>query len=277
MQHKTFKSEFKAVDESAGIFEAIVSVFNNVDLVKDRVLHGAFAKSLKAWAQKGDPIPVIWSHQWDNPDAHIGVVLQAEENQKGLYIKGQLDLAEPFAAKVFKLMKERRVTESSFAYDIVNEKMTKDGVNELIELDLIEVGPTLKGANPATELIGAKDVAVFHKTAAGWEPATREEVSDTEAKSIVEFLTPIDVVSQQVTFTSNAPVEIKGGARHSSADMNAIQSAHDSLVKAGAQCASQAAAEEPKSDDGQDRIDDIPTPKSPLDLLLDLYALEVAN
>jgi HK97 family phage prohead protease len=163
-------SSFKALDDASGTFEAIVSVFGNVDYAGDRVVAGAFAKSLAKWSASGDPIPVIFSHQWSNIDAHVGKVLEAREllpgdallpdalkEFGGLYIKGQYDMAERYAARLFTLQKDRRIKEFSFAYDILDEKRAKDGANDLIELDVIEVGPTLKGMNPATELLTAKD------------------------------------------------------------------------------------------------------------------------
>jgi HK97 family phage prohead protease len=151
-------ASFKASDRSAGTFEALVSVFGNVDVVGDKVMPGAFTKSLKAWEDSGDPIPVIWSHDWDNPFAHIGTVTKAAETDEGLLVTGQLDMAQPFAAQVYGLMAERRIREFSFAYDVVDEARTKEA-NELRELELIEVGPTLKGANPATQLVGVKAMA----------------------------------------------------------------------------------------------------------------------
>ena len=66
---------FKALDDSTGEFEAVVSVFGNVDLQGDRSMPGMFSKSLDRWRERGDPIPVIWSHDWGNPDAHIGYVM----------------------------------------------------------------------------------------------------------------------------------------------------------------------------------------------------------
>lgn len=159
-KHSVFDVEFKALDtdEPTGEFEAIVSVFGNVDAQGDRVLPGAFETSLAAWRAKGSPIPVIWSHDWGNPNAHIGGADAnlVEEVDRGLKVKGQIDLDNPFASQVHKLMKGRRVTQFSFAYDIVKEKRAKDGANELVELDIIEVGPTLRGANPDTELLAVK-------------------------------------------------------------------------------------------------------------------------
>lgn len=142
-------------EEGTGVFEAVVAVFGNVDLVGDRIVKGAFAKSLERWKASGDPIPVIFDHQWGNLDAHAGEVIEAEERDEGLWIKGQLDLEDDFARKLFNKLKRRRIKEFSFAYDVVDEEKADDA-NELRELEIIEVGPTLKGANPETRLVGVK-------------------------------------------------------------------------------------------------------------------------
>src|ERR1051326_4479208 len=136
--HKAYPvAHFKTLpDEGAGVFEAIVSVFNNVDLIGDRVLPGAFQKSLRAWKQAGDPIPVIFSHQWDNLDAHVGLVTEAEERPEGLYVKAQLDMDEEYAARLWKKMSQRAIKEFSFAYDVVKERSAKDGANDLVEVNL---------------------------------------------------------------------------------------------------------------------------------------------
>lgn len=165
---------FKAVDGAPdGTFEAYVSVFSNVDLDAERVMPGAFKGSLAQWAASGDPIPVIFSHQWDNLDAHVGAVLEAEERLAGdarlptelaalggLWVKAQMDLSEDFAARLWKRMSKRLIKEFSFAYDILKAKPGGDGAKlDLLELELIEVGPTLKGANPDTVLVNAKAAA----------------------------------------------------------------------------------------------------------------------
>jgi hypothetical protein len=141
-----------------GEFEAIVSAYN-VDAVGDQVLEGAFEKSLAKWKDSGDPIPVIWSHDHGNPDAHIGVVLDSKEIPgKGLWVKGLVDMDEPYAKQVYKLMKSRRVTKFSFAYDMINPEENDKGGFDLKELDLWEVGPTLIPANDQTSLLTIKNL-----------------------------------------------------------------------------------------------------------------------
>lgn len=158
---------FKAISGAPGQYEAYYAVFGNVDLVNDRIVYGAFKNTLDRWKTSGDPIPVIFSHQWDSLDAHVGEVLEAEERPAGdvrlpeelkelggLYTKFQLDLEVDGGKKMDRILSKRRIREGSFAYDIPEggQRKADDGANELTELELIEVGPTLKGANPATRL-----------------------------------------------------------------------------------------------------------------------------
>lgn len=171
MQTKAFPAYVKDGLE-AGQFEAIVSVFNTRDYGGDVVMPGAFSRSLSEWKAKGDPIPVIWSHQIGDPESHIGVVVEAAELQAGddrlpvkirgnggLWVRAQLDLEEPRAAKVHKLLKDRRVTQFSFTYDVAKgAPVDWEGRKSfgLYDLTLHEVGPTLLGMNPETALVGAK-------------------------------------------------------------------------------------------------------------------------
>lgn len=153
----SYPVEVKTLGGDQGQIEALVSIFNNVDLMGDRIVPGAFTKSIAEWKASGDPVPVVFSHEWGDLFSHIGVVDSLEETPKGLRAVYTLDIADnPAAAQAFKLLKRRTLKEHSFAYDVVNEHRAKDGANELTELKIIEIGPTLKGANPETELIGVK-------------------------------------------------------------------------------------------------------------------------
>jgi HK97 family phage prohead protease len=143
--------------ESAGTFEALVSVFGNKDSYGEVVMPGAFTRTLDEWATKGDPIPVYWSHRLDDPLMNIGKVLEASETADGLLVKAQLDLDNPNGAQTYKLMKERLVTQFSFSFGVRDYQKSTDGDSiELTDLDLYEVGPTPVGANSETELIGIK-------------------------------------------------------------------------------------------------------------------------
>lgn len=189
----TYPVRFKALGDppaadgsspGSGEFEALVSVYGNVDLIGDRVVAGAFDKSVEAWRESGDPIPIVWSHAWDNPEAHIGFADPAdvESTPDGLVIKGRIDVDKPFARQVFDLMSARRVREWSFAYDVIDEAKADDGANDLRELALIEAGPTLKGINPATDTI---DVKAARVVIAGLSAVDRDALAAAMGKAAI--------------------------------------------------------------------------------------------
>jgi len=165
MQVKTCPATVKTAGANEGVeegvFEAIVAAYN-VDSVGDRIVPGAFAKSLAEWKASGTPIPVLWSHKSDDPDYHIGEVLEAEERAEGLWVKARIDIDDPKSksAKVYRLLKGRRVTQFSFAYDELDARpAVKDAsgaVKDLHELKVYEVGPCLIGANQSTSLVDVK-------------------------------------------------------------------------------------------------------------------------
>ena len=204
-------------DEGPGIFSAVVSVFGNVDYHGDRILPGAFTASLEGWKASGDPIPVIFSHQWDNPDAHVGEVLEAREllagdpllagtgleENGGLWTKFQLYVEDPdetAARRLAKRLDRRTIREFSFAYDVLDEQRGADGANELVALDVLEVGPTLKGANPATRLL-AKTLGE------DWDQLGETDLLDRLAKAVADRTDEKARVS--VTFEGSVEEELE--------------------------------------------------------------------
>lgn len=205
MKHelKSFRAEIKAYDTATGVVEAIVSVFNNVDLGGDRVVPGAFSKTLQEWQTKGDPIPVIWSHEWDDPTSHIGIVTDIAERPEGLWTKMLLDVeANPKAAYVARLLKQRRVTQFSFGYYTRDSKMVTDAdgtpVRELLDIELFEVGPTLLGMNPATQLLEAASRSIRDAKAG-------RVLSGKNEEALVQARDLIDGVLSQLAVNDDTP------------------------------------------------------------------------
>jgi HK97 family phage prohead protease len=204
MLHKSYGAQFKAQKDDdgklTGEVSAIVSVYGNVDLMGDVVVEGAFDGDIKSWQDSGDPLPMVWSHDWSNPMSHIGTWdmskarnVKSDEMWKGspagLLLEGQVDMSgeNPIAIQVAKLMADRRVKEFSFAYDIEDEGPSEEfkGANELRALRIHEAGPTLKGANPATELVMAKAIAE-HAAKAGRVLSAKNEGLLRDAATAIE-------------------------------------------------------------------------------------------
>ncbi|HEY9413598.1 MAG TPA: HK97 family phage prohead protease [Pseudonocardia sp.] len=181
-----------------GQFTAVVSVFNTVDSVGDVVLPGAFKDSLNQWSTKGSPLPVVWSHDWSDPFSHIGYVTEAKETDTGLQVKGQLDLENPKAKQVYNLLKGGRVRNWSFAYDIDQARPGErngKSVQELHQLSVHEIGPTLVGAHKDTDTVDVKaapnvtvnvnpPAAVAEPDTAGDQPAGEPDSHDAVVKAL---------------------------------------------------------------------------------------------
>jgi len=163
MKIKTASVKIKAAGPTDGLldgqFTAYASVFGNEDSFGDTVVKGAFTDTLAEWAASGDSIPCLWGHDMYDPFSNIGSVVTAVEDDHGLLVTGQLDLEAPKAAQVYRLLKGRRVTQMSFAYDVIDGgPVTTDGVttNELRILKLYEVSVVPLGANQETEVLAVK-------------------------------------------------------------------------------------------------------------------------
>lgn len=147
--------EVKA-DEGSGLFAARISAFGNEDLNGERVLKGAFKRTIQAFKDAGKMIPVVWSHQHNQ--LPIGEVDPNDmiETERGLDVAGKLFLDDPNALEVWKSMRRGLITAWSFAFTPTKEKVGEDGVREIEDLDLFEVGPTLIGANPQAQTLALK-------------------------------------------------------------------------------------------------------------------------
>lgn len=86
MDYKTLSINHCEVklNESTGVFSGYASTFNNVDSYGDTIMHGAYKATL---AENGLP-KMFFNHQSRN--LPVGKWLDASEDSKGLYVKGEL-------------------------------------------------------------------------------------------------------------------------------------------------------------------------------------------
>lgn len=98
IETKSFELEIKDAD-SSGMIRGYASTFGNIDLGMDIVDKGAFKKSIKE--SKG-LFPILADH---DPSKQIGWNLRAEEDEKGLFVEGKLDLNVQSAREKYSLAK----------------------------------------------------------------------------------------------------------------------------------------------------------------------------
>lgn len=121
-------------------FAGYASLFNVTDLSGDRVLMGAFHRSLQARGVAG--IRMLWNH---DPAEPIGVWTAIHEDAKGLRVEGRLtpdvDRADGLAA----LLRDSAVDGLSIGFHTIRADRSKSAKpvagkgRRLIEIDLWEI------------------------------------------------------------------------------------------------------------------------------------------
>lgn len=154
----TVKAAGPADDLEEGQFIGYASIFGNVDSYGDIVEPGAFKKTLAEWELSLDILSCLWAHDMNDPFSNIGEVLDVKEDDRGLLVKVQLDLDNPKALQIYRLAKGRRLTQMSFAYDVIVGDKQDDGFH-LIELKLYEVSLVPIGANQLTDVVAIKSLS----------------------------------------------------------------------------------------------------------------------
>lgn len=141
-------SEIKMGDKSGRFFEGYASVFNGIDAYGDRIAPGAYAKTLK---NRERPIQLRWNHF----GPVIGKWTEAFEDEKGLYVKGELTPGHSVAEDAYALLKHGAVSGLSIGYSVADSD-EKDGVRLLKEIDLYEVSVVEEPADNAARVGAVK-------------------------------------------------------------------------------------------------------------------------
>lgn len=137
----------------AGTFRGHASIKTNVDLGRDKVLGGAFTKTLKENASEG--VPILWQHFQHEV---IGKSTSLVEDTKGLEVGGALVLEVQRALEAHALLKARAVKGLSIGYDVIKETFEK-GVRLLHELKLYEFSIVTFPMNPLAQVEAVKSLA----------------------------------------------------------------------------------------------------------------------
>lgn len=175
---KSFPFEVKATAEENNIFtfEGYASTFNNIDHGDDVVIRGAFSNSLA----KNSQVPILWQHQMSEV---IGVSVQLYEDDKGLFIKGNLPKDDTLVSgRIIPQMKVGSIKEMSIGFFTKNYDMAKDGIRLLNEIDLFEVSLVTKAMNSRALVTGFKSFETLRDI----EQTLKDSgFSNNEAKTLI--------------------------------------------------------------------------------------------
>ncbi|MGL4635989.1 MAG: HK97 family phage prohead protease [Beijerinckiaceae bacterium] len=138
-----------------GAFEGYASLFDVVDLGRDQVVAGAFRECLQRKPLRN--VKLLWQHE---PSQPLGVWHDIQEDEKGLHVRGQLDLSVAKAREIHSLMRKGAVDGLSIGFR--TERSRKDastGVRRLEKLDLWEISIVTFPMLPGARISSVKQVA----------------------------------------------------------------------------------------------------------------------
>jgi HK97 family phage prohead protease len=208
----------------------IAAVFGNVDAVGDRIMPGAFIRTINNSLKR---VKHLWNHSWEHPplakivelrevsrtELPEEVLEKAPTATGGLLVKREYyknDLSD----WILQAIDADDVNEMSFAFDVVRsenvEEKGEEGsgtqVRELLELALFDTSDVLWGANSATVAIGAK--AVY-------------------GGSFQAGLVPPGIVANQLAMIRDGA---KAGTLDVAANADLFKFIHDTAIELGAVC-----------------------------------------
>ncbi len=167
----SFGYERKRVDlvldelEPGGSFSGYASLFGRVDLGRDVIERGAFARSLRTRGAAG--IRMLFQH---DPNQPIGTWSELKEDAHGLFVRGRLTEGVSRAQEVLNLMRGRALDGLSIGFRAVKARTDSiTGVRRILEADLWEISVVTFPMMP--------DARIDRVKGFGWKrslPTTRE-------------------------------------------------------------------------------------------------------
>lgn len=145
-----FKDLGQDADKKFGYFEGYGAIFGNKDSVNDIIAPGAFTETLKK-----DGLPSLLLHH--NSTVIPGAWTDAYEDERGLYMKGALNLEVQAGREAHSLMKQKALKGLSIGYltqDYHYDQTT--GVRTLKKVKLLEVSIVTFPANDKAKITGVK-------------------------------------------------------------------------------------------------------------------------
>jgi HK97 family phage prohead protease len=146
VDHHNFNLRIKSV-AADGTFTGVGAVYNNVDLGGDKILPGAFSRTLAGSKQ----FPLLWQHSPSDPIGSVKVT----DTAQGLQVEGQLLLSDPTAQKAYSFLKAGILKGLSIGYETVKANYVDD-VRELAELKLWELSVVTFPMNTGAVVTGIK-------------------------------------------------------------------------------------------------------------------------
>jgi HK97 family phage prohead protease len=203
-------TEFK-FDGETGEFEGYASVFNGVDSYGDTIMPGAYKATLK---KRDRSVKMRWNHY----GPVIGKYLEMFEDEKGLYVRGQLTPNHSVAKDVHASLKHGAIDGLSIGFFAKKADNKEEGGRILKEIELVEISVVEEPADLGARITNIKSELQKAERLADVEDILREagfskseattmvsriksialgDLEQKKADSLGQFLTTFNVYSEQ--------------------------------------------------------------------------------
>lgn len=161
-------------------FSGYASVFGGVDSYGDTVMPGAYKKTL---SNRERPIQMRFNHL----PGVIGKWTRIEEDEKGLFVEGELTPGHSKAEDAYALLKHGAISGLSIGYRPVKAVENQHGGLDLHEIDLIEISVVESPADLAAQISDVKSAIEQAETRKEFEELLRNAggFSRSDAKTLV--------------------------------------------------------------------------------------------
>lgn len=168
-------SEVKEFDRNGvkiGLIKGYAATFDK-DRQNDRIVKGAFNKTIEFHRTRKRPIRMQWQHSIYELIGGFDP-FKAVEDDRGLYVEGDINLETQRGREAYALAKQGVLTDFSIGF-MAPDVEWKDGIREIKEIELYEVSLVSEPANLYANVTEVKSVSVYedlpladasHK----WEP-----------------------------------------------------------------------------------------------------------
>lgn len=142
-----------------GRFSGYASTFGNIDRTDDVIEKGAFTESLEDLRSRDRQIRMLSQH--DRFELIGGFPPgMAREDDRGLFVEGNINLDTIKGAESFSLMKQGVLTDLSIGF-IPVESERIDGINHITKIELFEISLVTEPANIEARITAIKAIVPF--------------------------------------------------------------------------------------------------------------------
>ena len=148
MQHKLIdlnNIEVKFDESRRGYFSGYASVFGGVDAYGDTVMPGAYKSTLE---NRNRPVQMRWNHFGEV----IGKWTNMYEDQKGLFVEGELTPGHSKAEDVYASLQHGAISGLSIGYRVNKSAPNETKGLDLYEIDLVEISIVETPADLAAQI-----------------------------------------------------------------------------------------------------------------------------